>query len=336
PRRRRGRDGPNFSALGLGTMGKHDRVVIGAFYGKTDENGAMKALKYAADAGMTFWDCAGIYGTSGATLGKWFKDTGLRSGIFPATKFSAFDSTQCQKPSTGVTSWPSYVKRAVHRSFERLGVEHIDLYYQHRVDPKVPIEIVSEVVREFVEGGKFRWLGLSECSVETLERAKAVPALGQKLLAVQTEYSPFTLDIEKNGPAAAANRLGMSVVAYSPLARSRADFSEGDLRLVLPRFSEENFQKNLLVVDKLQEIANKYNAASSQATLAWVLVEHPTGIPIPGSRTPERIEENARGAELDLPAGAIKEIRDLTENAEVAGIRNRTLAWIAAGVEARW
>ncbi|EIN12485.1 Aldo/keto reductase [Punctularia strigosozonata HHB-11173 SS5] len=321
PLRRLGRNGPEVSALGLGTM------AIGAFYGKTDVNAAMNALTYAADRGMTFWDCADIYGTSEATLGKWFKETGRRNEIFLATKFGGWDPAKGY--TSGAISRPSYVKHAVKRSFEQLGVDHIDLFYQHRVDPKVPIEIVFEALREYVEAGKIKWLGLSECSVETLERAKAVPGLGEKLVAVQMEYSPFTLEIEKDGFAAAADRLGVSVVAYSPLGRglasgkyrSRADFDETDLRLWLPRFSEENFPKNLLVVDKLQEIANKYGATPSQVTLAWILAEHPTWVAIPGSRTAERIEENARGAELVLPPEAIKEIRDLTENAEVVGAR---------------
>jgi len=188
---------------------------------------------------------------------------------------------------------------------------------------------------------------VSECSIETLKRAKKVKGLGEKVIVVQMEYSPFTLDIELPGPqgqksfAQEAEDLGVSVIAYSPLARglvtgryrSRADFDQDDYRLILPRWSEENFPKNLEVVDKLKQIAQKYNATPSQVTLAWILAEHPTWIPIPGSRTIERIEENARGAELKLSAEAIKEIRELVDKAEVAGGRNPSIDWVLAGVE---
>ncbi|TFY79921.1 hypothetical protein EWM64_g4090 [Hericium alpestre] len=289
---------------------------------------------------MTFWDTADIYGTSEKTLGKWFAQTGRRDEIFLATKFGAFNLQG--NPQDGPISKPSYVKSAVQRSLATLGVDHIDLYYQHRVDASVPIEVVFEALREFVEAGKIRYLGLSEASPDTLRRAKAVAGLGDKLIAVQMEYSPFTLDVEKNGFADVAEEVGVSVVAYSPLARglltgrfrSRADFPEDDLRLILPRWSEENFPKNLVVVDKLKELSDKYGATPSQITLAWILAEHPTWVPIPGSRTAERVEENGNAALLTLAPEAVKEIRTLTENAEVAGARNRThLSWLKAGLD---
>ncbi|TFY79236.1 hypothetical protein EWM64_g4775 [Hericium alpestre] len=333
PLRQLGRNGPKVSSVGLGTMG------IGAFYGKTDETQALKALTYAADRGMTFWDTADIYGTSEVMLGKWFQQTGRRSEIFLATKFGAFNPDG--NPQDGVTSRPSHIRRSVLRSLSTFKTDHIDLYYQHRVDPKVPIEVVLETLREFVDNGQIKYLGLSECNAKTLKRAKAVQGMGDKIVTVQMEYSPFTLDIEKNGIAQAADEAGVSVVAYSPLARglvtgrfrSRADFDPADLRLILPRWSEENFPKNLQVVDKLKEIADRNGATPSQVTLAWILAEHPTWVPIPGSRTWERVEENAGGAELQLAPEAVKEIRTLVDSAEIAGTRNRTLSWIAAGFE---
>ncbi|EDR16197.1 uncharacterized protein LACBIDRAFT_227919 [Laccaria bicolor S238N-H82] len=332
PQRQLGRNGPTVAKLGFGTMG------IGAFYGQTtaSEETILKALTYAADRGLTFWDTADIYGNSEATLGKWFETTNRRKDIFLATKFGSFNLAST--PDTFV-----YRLFAFLRSLSELKTDYVDLYYQHRVDPKVPIEVVLETLREFVEAGKIKYLGLSESSIETLKRAKNVKGLGEKVIAVQMEYSPFTLDIELpcKSFAQEAEDLGISVIAYSPLARglitgryrSRADFDQDDFRLILPRWSEENFPKNLEVVDKLKQIAQKYSATPSQVTLAWILAEHPTWIPIPGSRTIERIEENARGAEIELSVEAIKEIRELVDKAEVAGSRNPALDWLLAGVE---
>ncbi|KAF7968831.1 hypothetical protein HWV62_29238 [Athelia sp. TMB] len=322
PVRQLGKNGPQVSALGFGTMG------IGAWYGPTpDEAASMDVLSYAADRGVTFWDTADIYKTSEETLGNWFAKTGRRSDIFLASKFGAFDPTIGRE--SGVTSKPSYIVKALQRSLAALKTDYLDLYYQHRVDPTVPIEIVLEALRPAVEAGTVRWLGLSECDADTLRRAKAVKGLGEKVVALQVEFSPFSLDIEKNGLAAAADELGVAIVAYSPLGRglvtgqhrSRASFEGDDIRQWLPRWSEENFPKNLVVVDQIHAIAKKYNASPSQVTLAWILAEHPTWIAIPGSRTIARVEENARGAEIQLASEAIQEIRQLTEAAEVQGDR---------------
>ncbi|KAH8110500.1 Aldo/keto reductase [Phellopilus nigrolimitatus] len=302
PTRRLGANGPLVSAIGLGTMG------IGSFYGKTDDEAAYKALTYAADRGVTFWDCADIYGTTELTLGKWFADTGRRSEIFLATKVRRANST------------PSYVARALQRSLARLGTDYIDLYYQHRVDPAVPIEAVLEALRAPVEAGVVKWIGLSECSVETLRRARAVKGVGARVVAAQMEFSPYSLHVEKSGFAQAAKDEGVSVVAYSPLGRG-LDFGADDFRLHLPRFSEENFPKNLALSDKLKAIADKYSATPSQVTLAWILAEHDSFVPIPGSRTIERVEENAGGAELRLAPEDVKAVRALSEAADVQGER---------------
>ncbi|KZP11093.1 Aldo/keto reductase, partial [Athelia psychrophila] len=282
PLRRLGRDGPLVSALGFGTMG------IGAWYGAPlPDAEAFAVLDRAADLGVTFWDCADIYGTAEASLGAWFAKTGRREEIFLATKFGAFNlakgyTTGAPKPAPD--SSPAYIRAAVQRSLAQLQTDHIDLYYQHRVDPSVPIEVVLDALRPYVEAGTIRWLGLSECSADTLRRAKAVAGIGAKVVAVQMEYSAFTLDIEKSGFAAVADELGVAVVAYSPLARgmvtgkqrSRDAFEAGDIRLHLPRWSEENFPKNLVVVDKLAAIAARYGRTASQVALAWILAEHPT------------------------------------------------------------
>lgn len=186
---------------------------------------------------MTHFDCADIYGTgesigmlfctisditgisAEAALGRWFEKTGRRSDIFLATKFGAYDMDLGFEGEAKAISKPSYIRRALQRSLEQLKTDYIDLYYQHQVDPSVPIEVVIETLREFVDAGKIKWLGLSECNADTLRRAKAVKGVGDKIIAVQVEYSPFTLDIEKDGLAAAANELGVSVVAFSPLGR---------------------------------------------------------------------------------------------------------------------
>ncbi|EJD06586.1 Aldo/keto reductase [Fomitiporia mediterranea MF3/22] len=321
--RQLGRDGPHVSSVGLGCMG------IGAWYGKTDQEAAYKALTYAADRGMTFWDTADIYGDSEEVIGKWFKETGRRSEIFLASKFGAFDpeTQQLQNP----ISSPSYIKHALARSLSRLGTSYIDLYYQHRVDPKVPIEVVLETLRPEIEKGTIRWVGLSNCSAEVMRRARRVPGIGNRVVACQMEFSPFELMHEKDGFAKAAEEEGVVFVAYSPLGRglisgryrSRADFDENDLRLILPRFSEENFPKNLELVDKFKVVAEKYGATSSQIALAWILAAYPNFIPIPGSRSAERVEENARAAELasEMKPEDISAIRALVEAADVRGER---------------
>lgn len=280
PLRRLGRDGPLVSALGFGTMG------IGAWYGAPlPDDKAFAWLDRAADLGVTSWDCADIYGTAEATLGRWFAKTGRREEIFLATKFGAFNVKGFTPggPSPAADSSPTNIRAAIQRSLFELQTDYIDLYYQHRVDPSVPIEVVLKTLRPFVEKGTIRWLGLSNCSADTLRRAKTVAGIGEKIVAVQMEYSVFTLDIEKDGFARVADELGVAVVAYSPLARgmvtgklrSRDAFEAGDIRLHLPRWSAENFPKNLIVVDKLAAIAARYERTPSQVALAWILAEHP-------------------------------------------------------------
>ncbi|KAJ7452143.1 Aldo/keto reductase [Mycena galericulata] len=325
PTRQLGANGPVVSSLGFGTMG------IGAFYGQTNKAEAFKTLSRAAELGITFWDTADLYGNTEEVLGEWFTKTGLRSKIFLATKFGARDLRK-DSPTFGQTcSDPAYIAHAFARSLADLKTEWVDLYYQHRVDPNVPIEIVLETLRPFVEKGQIRWLGLSECSVATLRRAKAVPGIGEKVVAVQMEYSPFDLEIETNGLLDAARELGVAVVAYSPLGRglltgkyrSREDFEEGDYRRTLPRFSEKNFPRNLALVDHLQQIADKHHATSGQVALAWMLAEHPDFFPIPGTRSVPRLEENARGAELALSLEDVRDIRAWALAADIKGARKR-------------
>ncbi|KAG6853210.1 hypothetical protein C0991_006113 [Blastosporella zonata] len=323
PTRRLGKDGPSVSAIGLGAMG------MGAFYGKSDDQESLDALTYAANRGMTFWDTSNIYGTSEDLIGQWFSTTGRRSEIFLATKFGAW------QPGSNVwspNSKPSHIVRAFENSLAKLKTDYVDLYYQHRVDPDVPIEIVLETLRPFVEKGQIKWIGLSECSIATLKRAKAVPGVGDKVIAAQMEFSPFELYLEKTGFVDASKETGISVVAYSPLARglatgrfkSPADFSADDYRKNMPRFSEENFPKNIKIVDELQKFADKYNATTGQITLAWILAEHPNFVPIPGVRSAQRVEENAYAAEIILAPEDVKAIRAVVDSAEIVGERYET------------
>ncbi|KAJ7153543.1 NADP-dependent oxidoreductase domain-containing protein [Mycena crocata] len=321
PTRKLGGNGPSVSAIGLGAGGNALSFA--------DKSETFEMLSYAADRGVTFWDTADYYGISETIIGEWFVNTGRRSEIFLATKFGAGDLRE--GPNKGkICSEPSYIKQAVKRSLKMLQTTYIDLYYQHRVDPAVPIEIVLETLRPFVESGQIKWLGLSECSAATLRRAKAVPGIGPKVVAVQMEYSPFELGIESTGLLDAANELEVAVVAYSPLGRglmtgryrSLDDFEPGDVRRLLPRFSSDNFPKNLALLTDFEALATKYSATPSQIALAWILAQHPNFVPIPGTRAAARLEENAHSAEITLSAEDVNAIRKRVEEADVHGARH--------------
>ncbi|KAJ7619296.1 NADP-dependent oxidoreductase domain-containing protein [Roridomyces roridus] len=323
PQRTLGPNGPSVSAIGLGAG-----AISGKFYGASQGDNEM--LSYAADRGVTFWDTSDFYGTSEEIIGEWFAKTGRRSSIFLATKFGLIDQGDGKDPK--FCSSPSHVRESVHKSLKALQTTYIDLYYQHRVDPAVPIEVVLETLRPFVDSGVIKYLGLSECSAATLRRAKAVPGIGSKVVAVQMEYSPFELGIERNGLLEAAKELGVGVVAYSPLGRglitgrfkSPDDLDPDDLRRLFPRFSREDFPKTLALVDKFETISAKYDGAtSSQIALAWILAQHPYLIPIPGSRATSRLSENAGAAEIQLDAEDAKVLREYVEKADVVdGARN--------------
>ncbi|TFK97672.1 NADP-dependent oxidoreductase domain-containing protein [Pterulicium gracile] len=332
PTRQLGKNGPFVSAIGFGAMG-----IGSAIYGpdaSEEEKGAL--LTAAADKGVTFWDTSDFYMTSEANIGAWFAKTSRRSEIFLATKFggSNLEDHRFSAPR----SEPAYILRRLANSLQDLQTDYIDLYYQHRVDPTVPIEVVLETLRPAVEKGTIRYLGLSECSVETLRRAKAVPGLGEKVVAAQMEFSPFEISIETNGFVAAARELGVAIVAYSPLGRglisgryrSRDDFPKDDFRLGIPRFSEENFPKNVQLVDKFQDIARKYDTTPAQVALAWILAEHKDFFPIPGTRTIERLNENAQGALLKLSDEDVKIIRKLVDEAAVVSGSRYTEAYLSS------
>ena len=313
-------------AIGIGLMG------MSAFYLNKDnpedkEKTNMEVLTLAADMGETFWDTSDVYGpfSNEELIGRWFKKTGRRNEIFLATKFALIIDPITKAFS--VRGDAEYVQQSVEGSLKRLGIDQIDLYYQHRVDLKVPIEETVGAMANLVKQGKVKYLGLSECSAATLRRAHKIYPIS----AVQVEYSLFSLDIEKveNGIKKACEELNIAIIAYSPLGRgmltgqykSRKDFIEGDSRLNFPRFSSENFSKNLDLVDKIIKIANKKGCTAGQLSLAWLLKQGNNVIPIPGTKQLKYLKENLGALDVDLSSEEIKEIRDFAEKIEVQGNR---------------
>ncbi|WPH00740.1 Hypothetical protein R9X50_00357000 [Acrodontium crateriforme] len=318
-----GKYGAQVTHLGYGTMG------LSAFYGKpkSDEE-RFKILDRCYEAGELHWDSADMYQDSEDLLGKWFKaNPGKRDNVFLATKFANCVDASGKR---WVDSSPEYARKACEKSLQRLGLPFVDLYYVHRLDDKTPIEKTMEELKRLKHEGKIKHIGLSECSSETLRRACKV----EHVDAVQVEYSPFSLDIESEqiGLMKTCRELGVAIVAYSPIGRgmlggqirSPKDFEKGDFRTFAPRFSEENFPKNLQLVDTLTELAKKRNATSSQLTLAWLMAqgnEQAPVIPIPGTTNLQRLDENLAAAKMKLTNEEEQEIRAAVEAAEVHGQR---------------
>ncbi|KAI1749730.1 aldo-keto reductase [Xylaria castorea] len=298
PQRKIGDD--SVSALGLGCMGMSFAYASSGF----DDEESYKVLTRAADAGICFWDTADMYGpfTNEKLLGKWFAETGRRNEIFLATKFA----NKLVDGKMVVDGTPEYVKAACSASLERLQTDHIDLYYQHRVDPKTPIEHTVNAMAELKAEGKIRYLGLSECSERTLRRAHAV----HPIAAIQMEYSPFALQIESSQTnlLQAARELGVKVVAYSPLGRGfltgsitrRDQLDPKDSRTKMPRFSEENFGDNLKLVQLLVSIAKEKGCTPGQLAIAWLLAQGDDIIPIPGTKRVKYLEENIESVNVTL------------------------------------
>jgi len=319
PTRQLGKNGPQVSALGFGAMG------LSAFYGTpAPDEERFKVLDRAIELGCTHFDTADIYGDNEELLGKYFKKyPEQRKKVFLATKFANF----VKDGKFSVRGDAEYVREAIDRSLKRLGLDYVDLYYAHRIDKTVPIEETVGAMKELVDAGKVKYLGLSECSSDTLRRAYAV----HPIACVQIEYSPFSLDIERDeiGLLKTCRELGVDIVCYSPLGRgmltgqykSPDDFEENDFRKSQPRFSKENFPKNLQLVDQLTALANKKGCTPGQLTLAWILAQGDDFIPIPGTSKIKNLEENAGAAQIKLSKEEIKEIREFCEQADVAGER---------------
>ena len=316
--RRLGRDGPDVSALGLGCMG------MSYAYGAADDQESLRVLDRALELGVSFWDTADIYGphANEALLGEALK--GRRKQVFLATKFG-IQMDPDTKMARGVNGRPDYVRAACDASLKRLGVEVIDLYYLHRVDPNTPIEDTVGAMAELVQSGKVRFLGLSEASAETLARACAV----HQITALQSEYSLWTRDPETTGALDACRRLGVGLVPYSPLGRgflsgdfrSPDDLPADDWRRSNPRFQGEAFAANLRLVDAVRAIADRKGCTPSQLALAWVLAQGDDVVPIPGTKRIKYLEENVGALDLTLTDADLAEIDRAFPADAVAGAR---------------
>ncbi|ASM05217.1 aldo/keto reductase [Serratia marcescens] len=316
--RKLGSHGPVVSALGLGCMGMSDFYSTGA-----DRQEAIAMLHRALELGVTLLDTADMYGphTNEELVGEAIK--GKRQQVFLATKFGILRDP-ADPSARGVSSRPEYIRRSVEGSLRRLGVEEIDLYYQHRVDPQVPIEDVVGTMADLIREGKIRHIGLSEASVATLERAHKV----HPITALQTEYSLWTRDAEQ-GVLAACERLGIGFVPYSPLGRGfltgaiqrPEDLAEDDFRRSNPRFQGENFSRNLALVEKVSELAAQKGVKPSQLALAWVLAQGEHIVPIPGTKRRRYLEENVAAAEITLSAAELAAIEAVFPLSAAAGDR---------------
>ncbi|CAF1405756.1 unnamed protein product [Adineta ricciae] len=320
PKRQLGKSGPLVSAIGFGMMGLSG--TYGAF--PSDEE-RFKILDQAIELGCTHFDTSDIYGDSEDLLGKYFKKyPQQREKIFLATKFALIINSD---RSFGVRNDGEYVRQAIEKSLNRLQLDYVDLYYVHSIDSKVPIEEAITVLKELVQNGKIKYIGLSECSSDTIRRASKI----HQISAVQIEYSPFSLDIEKSeiDILKTCQELGIAVVCGSPLGRgiltgqikSHDDLEPNDIRRLLPRFSKENFPKNLQVVELLNKIAKKKNCTTAQLTLAWTLAQGEEFFVIPGTKRIKTLEENANAANVKLTEEEIREIREVCENADICGGR---------------
>ena len=317
--RQLGTSGLKVSAIGLGCMG------LNSTYGHSLANEESVALiRSAVDAGVTFFDTAEVYGplTNEEILGEALRN--VRDQVTISTKFG-FAIDPATKVNTGLSSHPDTIRKAAEGSLKRLGIEVIDLLYQHRVDPNVPIEDVAGTVRDLIAEGKVKHFGMSEPSVETLRRAHAV----QPVTALQNECSLWTRGPETNGILGACEELGIGFVPYSPLGRgfltgamsSETKIAEGDYRKLLPRFTPEAMQKNQALVDLLKRIAREKNATPAQLALAWLLAQRSWIVPIPGTTKLHRLQENIGASTVELTAADLAEIERAAAAIQVEGDR---------------
>jgi aryl-alcohol dehydrogenase-like predicted oxidoreductase len=325
--RKLGAQGLEVSAQGLGCMGMSE------FYGPGDEAESIATIHRALDLGVRFLDTADMYGpyTNEELVGRAIR--GRRNEVVLATKFGIVRNPE--NPTVrSISGRPEYVRQAAEGSLRRLGVDHVDLYYQHRVDPAVPIEETVGAMSRLVEEGKVRFLGLSEAGAETIRRAHAV----HPVTALQSEYSLWSRDIEDE-IIPAIRELGIGLVAYSPLGRgfltgrfrSIDELPEDDFRRHSPRFQGENFQKNLDLVQHIEEIAAAKGCTASQLALAWVHSRDDDVVPIPGTKRRKYLEENAAALDVQLTPDDLARIEEIAPKGVAAGERYPAAAMASIG-----
>jgi aryl-alcohol dehydrogenase-like predicted oxidoreductase len=323
-RRSLGTQGLEVSELGLGCMGMSE------FYGSAEERESLATIDRALELGIDFLDTADIYGpfTNEELVGRALR--GRRSRVVLATKFGIVRDPA--RPAwRGVNGRPEYVAKACDASLQRLRVDHIDLYYQHRVDPDVPIDETVGAMAELVQQGTVRFLGLSEAAPETIRRAHAV----HPFTALQSEYSLWSRNPE-DALLPTVRELGIGFVAYSPLGRGfltgrirrYEDLEEGDFRRSSPRFQGENFQKNLDLVERVEEIAREKGVTSSQLALAWLLARGEDVVPIPGTKHVKYLEENAAATAVELSPAELQRIDEVAPAGAAAGDRYANMSSI--------
>ncbi|WP_128291262.1 aldo/keto reductase [Afifella aestuarii] len=310
-------DNLEVSALGFGCMGLN--------FGFTDfpeENDAVALIRAAVERGVTFFDTAEVYGpfTNEKIVGEALRP--MRDKVVIATKFgfNIVDGKQA-----GMNSRPKHIKEVADASLKRLGIDEIDLFYQHRVDPDVPIEEVAGAVKDLIAEGKVKHFGMSEPGAETLRRAHAV----QPVAAVQNEYSLWTRGVETNGILKACEELGIGFVPFSPLGKGfltgamskDTKISESDFRSLLPRFTPEAMEKNQALIDLLKQVAAEKDATPAQIALAWLLAQKPWIVPIPGTTKLHRLEENLASAEIELSEDDLSRIGTALAEIDVEGER---------------
>ena len=316
--------GLEVSAEGLGCMGMSE------FYGGQDEDSAIQTIHRALDLGINFLDTADMYGpfTNERLVGRAIKSR--RDSVILATKFGNRRSPDGK--SRDISGHPDYVREACDASLQRLEVDYIDLYYQHRVDPNVPVEDTWGAMKELVVSGKVRHLGISEAAPATIRKAHAV----HPITAVQTEWSLWTRDPEDNGVIATVRELGIGFVAYAPLGRGFLsgkfrtidDLEPDDTRRNHPRFQGENFAKNLELVKRIEELAQKKQVTSSQLALAWVLAQGHDVVPIPGTKHVKYLEENIAALDIELTLEDMQLIDEAAPKGATVGERYPSMASI--------
>lgn len=315
-KRRLGSGGPEVSAIGLGCMGMSE------FYGAGDDSESIATIHHSLDRGVTFLDTADMYGSGSneELVGKAIRDR--RDEVFLATKFGNVRGPNGE--FGGVRGDPEYVLQACDASLKRLGVDQIDLYYQHRVDVNVPIEDTVGAMSELIEAGKVRFLGLSEAAPETIRRAHAT----HPITAVQTELSLWSRDAEAD-VLSTVRELGIGYVAYSPLGRgfltgqitSPEDFPEDDFRRFHPRFTGENFEKNIALVREVEAMAKEKGCTTAQLALAWVLAQGEDIVPIPGTKRRKYLDENIAALEVELSSDDLRRLDEILPPGAAAGER---------------